>query len=1070
MRTALVIVFLLVAFASVAQVPVVQKVEPLTTFPGDTIVISGNGFNPTSSNNQVWFEGVMGTVISATEYSIVVVVPFEAKYGPVTVVNLGSKLAGRSGLKFTPSMPIEGFDIAKFSTVRTVNGLEEFWDLCYCDFNSDGKQDIATTKFKRNPPAPFPTPTDIMLLQNTSTPGNIDFVKKDKTNNGILNLGFATDNAVCGDLNGDGKVDLVVTRGGQGTRNSIHIFRNTTATVGGDITFAAPTPLFMDPKHFATRMAIRDLNRDGKPEIVCTNAFNDIFYIFLNTSTGGNLTFNTTPVTMSILLEPGEILSTYETDVQDFDGDNLPDIMINQFQTDSFYVFKNQSTGSIDFASPTKFAFEGSFNRLVSADVNGDGLLDPIFTNTIDDNAHVYINKSTPAGFNFGDAPIVLNTSFEPWGVDVADIDGDGDVDIIISNRNRSVPDPANYLLNVFLNDGAATPSFTRADIPTTQQGRNVRVVDLDGDSKPDITYTTFDEATATSQVKVVENSNCFKPRILNTGPVTICAGQTIRLEGIPAQNVTFVWKESGNIVPGSLHYLETNTPGTYTVTAIGEGGACEVTSAAVVVANDPATAPPTPDITEDAPVCVGSQLHLSTTATASSYLWTGPGGQTYTTQSPSFTVDIGDAGIYKLQVTVGVCKSPEAEAVIDVVDLTDFTISSNATADILCQGTTVTLSVNNLSGYAFQWEKNEVMIDGATTSTLTVTQSADYSVSVTPPAGLNCPVIEAGPEEIVFVAPPVSSFSADETACLEEEVTFTNTSTVDPLAIPIYTWNFGDATTSTDQNAVHAYTTAGNVIPSLTVKYDGVTGVACTNSTTKSILVVAAVVPDIQTTAESACPEDEVALSVATGFSSVTWSTADTGETVQVNPGEYNVQTVDANGCASADTIIVIAKEAPTVTVTADPTTIPAGAESQLVSTGGVTYSWSPGSTLSDSLISSPLAKPLVTTLYTVTAASADGCETEAQITITVEGVLGFPVAFSPNGDGQNEIWDIQAQFNPTCMIAIFDGRGRKVFEAMGENWDGTYNGSEAPEGTYYYVYSCPDAKPKTGSILLFR
>jgi gliding motility-associated-like protein len=167
-------------------------------------------------------------------------------------------------------------------------------------------------------------------------------------------------------------------------------------------------------------------------------------------------------------------------------------------------------------------------------------------------------------------------------------------------------------------------------------------------------------------------------------------------------------------------------------------------------------------------------------------------------------------------------------------------------------------------------------------------------------------------------------------------------------------------------------------------------------------------------------------------------------------------------------------------MTAVADPSEIAAGASSQLVATGAEDYLWSPGKTLDDSTnISNPVATPLQTTTYTVigtttqftdASGTTDGCTSEVQVTITVEGILGFPVAFSPNGDGQNEIWDIQAQSNPDCMLSIFDGRGRRIFEGQGENWDGTYDGKSVPEGTYYFVYGCPDRKPLTGSVLLFR
>jgi gliding motility-associated-like protein len=56
---------------------------------------------------------------------------------------------------------------------------------------------------------------------------------------------------------------------------------------------------------------------------------------------------------------------------------------------------------------------------------------------------------------------------------------------------------------------------------------------------------------------------------------------------------------------------------------------------------------------------------------------------------------------------------------------------------------------------------------------------------------------------------------------------------------------------------------------------------------------------------------------------------------------------------------------------------------------------------------------------------------------------------------------------------MTVFDGRGRKIFETTGyptEGWNGTYESKEVPAGTYYYVFGCPNEKPKSGSVLIIR
>jgi gliding motility-associated-like protein len=320
----------------------------------------------------------------------------------------------------------------------------------------------------------------------------------------------------------------------------------------------------------------------------------------------------------------------------------------------------------------------------------------------------------------------------------------------------------------------------------------------------------------------------------------------------------------------------------------------------------------------------------------------------------------------------------------------------------------------------------------------------------------------------LTVLQPPVAAYTADATACTNEDIVFTNQSQVDARATAVNNWNFGDTFSSTQGSPTHAYASAQTFNATLTVSYQGVTG--CSDNETKGIAIVAGVQPSITATATSTCPDEEVTLSIANTFASTLWSTTETGSSIDVLPGTYTVNTVDGNGCAGQTQILITAKVAPEVTAAADPATISSGESTQLTASGAVTYAWIPAETLDNPAIANPSASPLSSTIYTVVGTSADGCEVAVDVQVTVSGVSNFPPAFSPNGDGQNDIWNVRAETNPNCILSIFDGRGRRIFENSGENWDGTYLGKAVPDGTYYYVYGCPDQKPLTGSVLVFK
>jgi gliding motility-associated-like protein len=1046
-----------------AQVPQIQKVEAQSTYPLNKIIISGSGFSATPANLQVWFDQVKGNITASTEYSIEVDVPAQAKLSNVEVINLTSKLSAKSNVKFMPSFSGEPFDPLKFEAPIAFPSIDELLDLCSCDLNNDGKPDIISTKDKS--PA-----TDLMILQNSSAaPGNLSFTKLDKLSLPVLNLSVPADNVVCGDLQGDGKPDLVVTQSGS-PRNNIYVLTNTSA---GSISFDAPLKLTIDVDHSASRVAIKDLNGDGKPDIVVTDTYNDLsdlkrfIYIFQNQSAGGVLSINATPIKIDIT---SVITNTYSVDVQDLDGDALPDIIVNQYQTKDIFILKNKSAGAINFPLVQKIAVgttSTSLNRLISADVNNDGLLDLINTDISTKQVVILLNKSTSSSFSFPSS-LQLSTSGQPFGADVSDFDGDGDPDIIVAIRDQKI-------INVFLHNGNyANPSFPKKDVATTKPAvLNVLAGDLDGDGKPDLAYTSRDVAASTYSLEILRNKNCHQPKILNELPLVICSGQTIRLNAIPAVNVTFSWKNGATPVAGTSSYLDVTSAGSYTITATGESGACGMTSTAVSITSDPATFPSDPAITAPATVCSGTNLQLKTAfVSGATYTWTGPNNFTSAQQNPfNNAVDFGDAGIYSLQVTVGVCKSNIKTAKVDVVDMAGLTIASTVPSNTICQGNSLTLSVS--PSFNYQWIKDGDDIIGQTNNTLNVTTTGSYQVKVD---NGTCNKTTAAVAVTVVTIPDVSFTISPATTCKGGLITFTNTSiNVNTSANPVYKWVFDGVSTSTLENPTFTYNTVNTFTPSLTVSYTGVTG--CSDIASKPLTIKPSTPPVIVADKESICPEESTNLSIGNTYTSVNWSNGGSGSSTSIDtPGNYSVTAVDGNSCPVTDDITIASNTIPVITVTADPASVATGKKSQLLAAGADTYVWTPTETLNDATIANPLASPITTTTYTVTGTMIGGCSVSNEITITVDGSIiniVVPPAFSPNGDGSNETLVVQGITDyPQCTLNIFDGRGRRIYQAVAsaDNWDGTYQGKPVPDGTYYYVFGCPDSKPVTGSILIFR
>jgi len=88
--------------------------------------------------------------------------------------------------------------------------------------------------------------------------------------------------------------------------------------------------------------------------------------------------------------------------------------------------------------------------------------------------------------------------------------------------------------------------------------------------------------------------------------------------------------------------------------------------------------------------------------------------------------------------------------------------------------------------------------------------------------------------------------------------------------------------------------------------------------------------------------------------------------------------------------------------------------------------------------------------------------------------GVVVIPNTFTPNGDGINDTWNIKSlDTYPNCSVVVFNRWGQNVYQSKGYGvpWDGTFNGSKLPAGTYYYVINLKnDSKLLSGFVAIIR
>lgn len=199
---------------------------------------------------------------------------------------------------------------------------------------------------------------------------------------------------------------------------------------------------------------------------------------------------------------------------------------------------------------------------------------------------------------------------------------------------------------------------------------------------------------------------------------------------------------------------------------------------------------------------------------------------------------------------------------------------------------------------------------------------------------------------------------------------------------------------------------------------------------------------------------------------------------------GNYQLKvqaTTPIANCSSTDSMIVrVVPPFKFDYVSPTDTTINYGDRIQLTSESeAIMWLWLPGTYLDDPLAQSPYATPLKDMEYTLVGLNEYGCTDTAMVKINVKyaSKSDLPNAFTPNGDGRNDVFRIEnIQFDKMTEFRIFNRWGRVVYETQNplKGWDGTIDGKPAATDVYFYSIriTLPDGTQRhlTGDVTLLR
>ncbi|MGB8191062.1 MAG: FG-GAP-like repeat-containing protein [Chitinophagaceae bacterium] len=470
----------------------VSSVTPLSAPVGTQVTINGANFSSNVFGNTVYFGDVKATVVSATNTSITVTVPASASYKPLSVTTGGFT---RYAKQFTVTFPGASFNLLPhhFQLQSDVATGAHAFKLASGDLDGDGKADLVVTNSGVN---------TFSILKNTGTPGAITFAPK-------VDIATMSDprGILIQDLDSDGMLDVALVNYGS---NTISVYRNVSTI--GNISFAARIDIVTG--NGPQSVSAGDIDGDGKPDLVTANNSGGTVSVFQNAGSPGNISFNAQPV-----ITVGN--APYTVSLSDYSDDGKPELAVT-YDSQSLAVFLNiSSVGSLSFAAAKTYSIPGGPSTIANLDVNQNDWMDIVLANAAAMSMTVLHNTSAINNFNF------VSSSNLPaggsLGIVAADLDGNSFPDVALPDRSQN-------RIIVYKNayTGVLPFPFRSSQFAGGNDPVDAVATDLDGDGKPEIAVANYNGGSVTIFRNAIGEPNLVAS---GTNPVTGTVINTLRID-----------------------------------------------------------------------------------------------------------------------------------------------------------------------------------------------------------------------------------------------------------------------------------------------------------------------------------------------------------------------------------------------------------------------------------------------------------------------------------------------------------------------------------------------------------
>lgn len=654
--------------------PKITSFSPQNGPSGTAVSITGLNFDPVAGNNIVFFGDVPAKVTSATAVALVVEAPRGSKQTNISVTT--NNLTAYSAMPYINTYPggTERFDQNAYAEPQKFP--QSAVHVSLIDVDGDGILDLVTVQDGY-----------FNIFRNTGIKGSVSFdpVKAYKN--------FASVPIAIADFDGDGKQDFLLKNSQINNVSSYSILRNTSTP--GQISLDTKLDLKFDKSVIFTS----DIDLDGKPDIVIQG--NGVG-VLRNISRSGEIKFEK-PYYLPF------IAYGYDNVAADFDNDGKIDLAAIDVNSNLVIQMRNTSLpGSIAFTEVAKIPVSSATFGLKAADLDDDGKIDLIVRDRNPNQLHIFKNTE---GVLATSPTLSLPATNRSYDFTIADLDGDGKKDILSEG------------VSVFKNSSkGATISFqNEASYQNTEVGMT-HIGDLDGDDRPDILFAGYPIRIYINQIgKAI-------PTITSFTPNKATLDQTINISGTNFTGTTSV--QIGEF-PAKSFVINSSNSITATLGSGGSGRITISTPHGIGVAENFEYIPQ--PIIGHLDRMVSSENYAFsirgkgfTDATAVKF--GGVSAQSfrvYDDNEINCVMGKGASGVIEVTTPIGTAKKEGffyvPKAIIE---------ASGPTT--LPPGGSITLSINAVNNIKYQWYRSGILITGATSNSIQVSESGSYTVSGT--------------------------------------------------------------------------------------------------------------------------------------------------------------------------------------------------------------------------------------------------------------------------------------------------------------------------------------------------